>query len=388
MTAPAVVLTGDPTTRAEVTTVGVEEEFLLVECGSHLPARHGPAVVEAAAAVLGDQVQTEFFASQAEVCSSPTRSLDALRAELGRLRAVLREAATAAGCLLVGSGTPVVAGGTPPVTGSARYRRIRVHVGSVATAPDGSVSGCHIHVGVRDRAQALALNRLIRPWLPVVQALAVNSPFSCGRDTGFASWRHPAYRRWPTVGPAPVVDEAGYLATVGALLDSRVILDPAMLYWYSRPSEHVPTLEIRIADTSADLDTTVLLAALVRALASVFLAELRSEPDGAGPEARSPGTALVDAAHWASARHGLHGAGPHPATGLVQPMRVLVDALVERALPGLDAAGDTPFVLRTLGTLLSHGTGADRQRAVYGRRGRLGDVVGHLAEATAAGAAG
>ncbi|MEW1908690.1 glutamate--cysteine ligase [Kitasatospora sp. NPDC085895] len=370
----------------EVPTVGVEEEFLLVDRHSRLPVGRAPGVVKEASDVLGERVQTEFFTSQAEVCTRPARSLPELRADLVHLRAVLREAAAGADCRPVGTAMPVIADGHPPtITDSARYRRISEHVGAVATSPEGLVCGCHVHVGVPCRARALALNNRMRPWLPIVQALAVNSPFSAGRDTGYASWRHAFYRRWPTVGPAPRLDEPGYRATVGGLLDAGVILDTAMIYWYSRPSEHVPTLEVRVADTSADVDTTLLVAALVRGLATTMLAELPEDPVAAGPDgAGADTTAMIDAAHWSAALCGINGNGTDPVTGRVAPMRHLVDLLVERARPGLEAAGDVGTVRQLLAGLCTAGTGADRQRAAFARRGRYGDVVDELAALTAA----
>ncbi|MEV6211529.1 glutamate--cysteine ligase [Kitasatospora sp. NPDC051914] len=380
MTAPA-----RPRRVVEVPTVGVEEEFLLVDRHSRLPVGRAPAVVKEAADVLGEQVQTEFFTSQAEVCTLPVRSLPDLRADLVRVRSVLREAAAGADCRPVGTGMPVMTDGQPPaITDSARYRRICDHVGAVATSAEGLVCGCHVHVGVECRARALALNNLMRPWLPIVQALAVNSPFSAGRDTGYASWRHAFYRRWPTVGPAPRLDEPAYRATVGGLLDAGVILDTAMIYWYSRPSEHVPTLEVRVADTSADVDTTVLLAALVRGLAATLLSELPGDREPAEAcGTASDTTAMIDAAHWSAALSGIDGNGPDPVSGRIVPMRCLVDRLVERARPGLEAAGDLGTVRQLLAGLRTAGTGADRQRAAFARRGRYGDVVDEMAALTA-----
>ncbi|MFD0531210.1 glutamate-cysteine ligase family protein [Kitasatospora arboriphila] len=97
----------------EVPTVGVEEEFLLVDRHSRLPVGRAPGVVKEASDVLGERVQTEFFTSQAEVCTRPARSLPELRADLVHLRAVLREAAAGADCRPVGTAMPVIADGHP-----------------------------------------------------------------------------------------------------------------------------------------------------------------------------------------------------------------------------------------------------------------------------------
>ncbi|MFE2323312.1 glutamate-cysteine ligase family protein, partial [Streptomyces sp. NPDC059385] len=56
-------------------TVGVEEEFFLVDRRTGMPVARGPRVVEAARAVLGEQAQSEFFGAQVEVCTRPTARL-------------------------------------------------------------------------------------------------------------------------------------------------------------------------------------------------------------------------------------------------------------------------------------------------------------------------
>ncbi|MFF8606609.1 glutamate-cysteine ligase family protein [Streptomyces sp. NPDC015346] len=92
----------------EILTMGVEEEFVLVDPVSRAPVDRAPAVIGSAAAELGGQVQSEFFNAQVEVCTRPTASCRDLRGELARLRGTVGAAAAAANCLLVASGTPVV----------------------------------------------------------------------------------------------------------------------------------------------------------------------------------------------------------------------------------------------------------------------------------------
>ncbi|MFD3471435.1 hypothetical protein ACFWWM_34850 [Streptomyces sp. NPDC058682] len=71
--------------------------------------------MKAATAVLGEQVQAEFFGAQVEVCTRPTADLAELRSELALLRKVMGEVAAGEGCLLVATGTPVI----PPESGGA-----------------------------------------------------------------------------------------------------------------------------------------------------------------------------------------------------------------------------------------------------------------------------
>ncbi|WP_395358585.1 glutamate--cysteine ligase [Streptomyces sp. YH02] len=360
-------------------TMGVEEEFVLVDRTSRAPVDRAPEVIRAAARELGEQVQAEFYNAQIEISTQPTTSCRALRDELAWLRAVVARASHAGHCRPVASGTPVLPPEKPlTITDTERYRRMASHFASLVYPYSGLDSGCHVHVGTFDRETALALAHHMRPWLPVLQALAANSPYAERRDTGFHSWRSIEHARWPTVGPAPLLDEAQYLAHVTALVDDGTLLDRRMIYWYARPSEHVPTLEIRVADVNADLDTVVLLAALVRGLAGTLLPDVEAE----APPPAVPLPRLLRA-HGLAAAHGLAGMGLDPEDGTERPATELVERLVARARPGLDAAGDTAWVKDCWERVRSTGGGAAHQRAVYRRSGRFSAVVDAVAAVTA-----
>ncbi|MGW6563433.1 carboxylate-amine ligase [Streptomyces hydrogenans] len=369
----------------KILTLGVEEEFVLVDRLTRAPVNRAPQVIRRAARQLGGQVQTEFFNAQVEVCTEPTACREQLRAELSWLRSVVVAAAREAHCMPVACGTPALPPGEPlTVTDTARYRLMARRFRPLVTRDDGIarddglVCGCHIHLGSLDRRRALALALHMRPWLPVLQALAGNSPYAQRLDTGHDSWRAVEHARWPTVGPTPVLTEPQYLAHVARLVGDGPLLDDRMVYWHARPSEHVPTLEIRVADANARLDTVVLLALLARGLAAVLLDRV----DASVPPPEVPGGNLAHA-HRLAAAQGLAGTGLDPADGRARPAVELLDELIGFARPGLDASGDTSWVDEQWRRIRVDGGGATRQRAVFHRRGRLTDVVDELAAATA-----
>ncbi|MFI7356058.1 glutamate--cysteine ligase [Streptomyces avidinii] len=361
-----------------VSTMGVEEEFLLVDRLTGAPVPRAGPVIREASYLLGDLVQSEFYRCMIETCTRPTIDATDLRAQLHRLRVTVADAACASHCLLVASGTPVVPPTAPiPVTDTPRYRGMARHFGALVDGRLGIVCGCHVHVGTADRAQALFLANHVRPWLPALQALAVNSPFAGGLDTGYSSWRALEFGRWPTAGPAPLLDPAAYEETAEALVASGVLMDRRMIYWFARPSEHQPTIEFRVTDTNADLDTTLLVALLLRGLCATFLARADEDPPPPGIS-----VARLSEAHRCAARYGAAGFALDPFTGDHVPARALIEALVRTAGPGLRAAGDEAEVDRLLDALRSKGTGADRQRAALRRAGRLRYVVDELADLT------
>ncbi|GAA3368587.1 glutamate--cysteine ligase [Streptomyces sannanensis] len=356
-----------------VPTLGVEEEFLLTDLRTRAVVPCAPVVIKAARDHLGDRIEAEIFPSVVETRTSPVATLDGLAQELRNLRAGLAAAAAQAGCRAVAAGTAVVPPGGPlEITDKARYLRMAAEYGPLVTGDGGAgVCGCHVHIGVADRAEAVQLCNHLRPWLPALQALSANSPFHGGRDSGYASWRTMRWAQWPGTGPAPLLaDAAAYDALLDAMVDSGMMLDRRMVYWYARPSEHFPTVEVRVADVNADPDTVLLLSGLTRALATVLLAGIRrGEP---APDVLDP---VLRAAHWRAARDGLRGSGIDPVDGRPRPAVELVDRLVLRATPGLEAAGDLPLVRDLWQRQRKLGCGADRQRAAFRRRGDLRDVV-------------
>lgn len=350
---------------ARALTVGVEEEFLLAEPSGHLSDR--AAEVVAAAREDGGALQRELTVSQlesaTEVCTSGAELLD----QLSTLRARLARAAAARGLLVLASATAPLAEPDPPgVTPLPRYVHIAEGFGAVMHGMP--TAGCHVHVGIPDRPTGVRLSNWLRPWLPLLLALTTNSPFHTGRDTGYCSWRYLQWSQWPSAGPPPYfASVAEHDAVVAGLLDSGAALDPGMLYWDVRVSAKQPTLEVRVADVAPLAADAVLLALLVRALIAVA----GRSPAGMG-ECVSP--TLLRAYLWRAARDGTEGALPSPLTGRVTPVRDLTADLLGYVDPVL-TPDDRALVLAGVDRLDTLGTGAQRQRAAYRRRGRFRDVA-------------
>lgn len=376
--------TGTPPRRSplveQVLDFGVEEEFVLADRDSRSSATKAGRVIKDAAGDLGPRVQREFYRSQVELNSEPGVSAEAMRADLLRSRRLAAAAAQRAGCVLLASGTSILNDGRPAVTVDPRFATMVDKYGFLSDVPSES-NGCHIHLGTLERNEVLELSNRLRGWLPVLQALAANSPFAAGVDQGYASTRYFLQSGWPTFVPPPeFADEAHYERVAEGLVSSGVILDRKMIYWFARPSEHLPTLEVRIADVNADLDLTLLTVVLTRGLAGSLLAEARR-----GVPHRPVCGDCLHQAHRQAARHGLAGRWSDPATGRSASLGEGLRRLVARARPGLDAAGDTKLAHRLLAQVRRHGTGAERQRADLAAYGSLRRVVDRVAAATVAG---
>lgn len=364
--------------RAPAVTVGVEEEYLLVDPVSRKLSPSADKVVAGACGELGDRVSTEITRYQVEGRTDPHTDLAALARQLRATRGSIARAAGRLGLHIVSSGTPVLGHPVPPpFTGGPRYAESLAQFR--ALDHEQSTCACHIHVGVPDLPTALRVSNHVRPWLPALVTLAANSPFWGGQDTGYASWRTLVWGRWPVSGPPPFFESQSHFEDlVGDLIATGTTLDRGGVYWDIRPSHHVPTVEVRVADAASTVDDTVLLAGVVRALADTALRET-----AAGLPPPRPEPEILRAACWRAARDGLGGAGIDLSTRRLVPAAAQVDRLLDRTRPALERHGDLPLVSAAWARLRAHGTGADRQRAAFRRHGNPVDVVDHLIASTA-----
>ena len=88
--------------------VGVEEEFLLVEPGTERPQAVAATVLRAAGQAAGFDLEAELQQQQLETNSQPCQSLDDLHRELRRCRAAAAAAAGRAGAQVAALGTSPV----------------------------------------------------------------------------------------------------------------------------------------------------------------------------------------------------------------------------------------------------------------------------------------
>ncbi|MFB4319621.1 glutamate--cysteine ligase [Actinomadura sp. 21ATH] len=338
-------------------TLGVEEEFLLVEPLAGTPVPQAGLVLAAAGAhPAGGHYARELLTSQIEAATGVCGDLAEARRQIRDARAALAAAARREGLLLLSTGTPVRPGTVPVSDHDARCETIsRIYAGVVA---DYQSCGCHVHVGVPDRDTAVAVVNHLRPWLPALLALSANSPFDRGRDSGHASWRMVEQSRFPGSGVPPVfASAADYDRRVDRLVECGVVADPAMSFWLARLSPHLPTVEVRAADAAATAGEAVLQAAITRGLVGTALRDL-----AAGREAPPADPGVCAAAVWNAARYGLEGPGVDPFEERQVPVRQLLEALLEHITPALEETGDLREVRCLLATVLRVGSGAERQR--------------------------
>jgi len=365
---------------AEEFTVGVEEEYQIVHAGTRELRQRSARVLPEARSRAGDHVQPELYLSQIEIGTPVCRTLPEVRAEIVRLRREVIRAAELDGNRIAAAGThPFSHWGEQRLTPKERY--VGIFEDYQQLAREQLIFGCHVHVGIRDREAAIQVMNRARPWLHVLLALASNSPFWLGDDTGYASFRTAIWRRWPMAGtPHVFASRAEYDALVESLVRAGAISDATKIYWDVRPSARFETLEFRVTDVCMTVDEAVMVAGLARALARACygLAE-RDEPvTHARPE-------LLRAAKWRAARYGLEAELIDTEEVTLVPARAAVEKFLAFLRPALEEHGEWEEVSALARETLERGTGAARQRAAYERGGSLEGVVDLIVAQTARG---
>lgn len=349
----------------QLSTFGIEEEFILADRSTLLPASPTKQQKKALMALSSQsgRVTTEWLDCQIEYATPVLRTASEAFESLLDFRKKLSRTAHELGLIATSLGTaPQIADAPPAISEGERYREMATLAPAIAA--EQFINGMHVHVGIPDRESGvLALNGM-RRWLPVLTALSANSPLWRGADSGFASWRSIQYRRWVIYGTPPHLHNADdYDCHLTALQRSDLVDDEAMVGWLVRLSPRHQTVEIRACDVQLHAEDALTLALLIRALVN---AEIES------PIANAVPAELIDVAHWQAARFGLAGKLMDAQAQNSVPAATAVWTMFDRALPDLLRSDDEVRVRAGIRRLLRFGTGATRQREVFARAGLLG----------------
>lgn len=305
-------------------TLGMEEEYLLLDPKSGLPAWVAPEVsafLERTKRVADADVQRELLNCQLETATPVCETIEEATASLVNFRRELAGAAMKSGARAVSTASaPRMEAGQPQLTDKQRYHELKQNAQEIVA--DQYINGLHVHVSIPDRETGVhALNRM-RQWLPALVALSANSPLWLDRDSGYASWRTINYRRWPIQGvPPELAGAADYNRRVQRMIDIGAIIDVGVVTWLARLSEKYPTLEVRAADAQLTVGDSTLLAAIIRGLVMTAVQNAQADRPFDTPDSE-----LLDAAVWQAARHGLSGQLVRVRTGTLEPAAAVVQA--------------------------------------------------------------
>ncbi len=341
-------------------TIGIEEEYLLVDPETRDLLRDPPDhLMKECEEVLGPQVGHEFLRAQVEVGTKVSATVTEARDDLVRLRNGLRVVAERNGISFIAASThPFANWADQQITDRARYRMLADDLQTVVRRL--VICGMHVHVGIEDPDMRLDLMNQVTYFLPHLLALSTSSPFWNGVETGLKSYRMSVFYSLPRTGlPEHFSSWGEYQRHVDALVGAGVIEDATRLWWDIRPSARYPTIEMRIADISTRVDDGITIAALyLSLLGMLFRRRLDNQ------RWRSYSNMLISENTWRAQRYGVEGTLADFGKGILVPFADLVEEIIELVRPDAEEFGCLPEVERAT-DLVSEGTSADRQLAVY-----------------------
>jgi carboxylate-amine ligase len=325
-------------------TVGIEEEFALIDPGSLLLVPRFETLRAAAAAgdeVLSESISGELISSEIEIRSG--RGLDAedARARQAERRRRLFSLAAANGVALASTGThPLSDYREQHVIDTEHYRRVEDGLKYVAWR--NNTFSLHVHVGVQGADRAVKVCDRLRPVLPLLLAISANSPYVDGRDSGLHTARSQTFTKsFPRCGIPDVFGSwAAWAEYVEMLVRTRSIVEFTQLWWSVRPHHSFGTVEVRICDAQTTAQEADQLAALIVAC----VRRAAEEVDAGETPPDLPGR-LIEENMWRAIRFGLDGdlldltaspIEPYPATEALDRLRAWTGADV--ALPDLNGA--------------------------------------------------
>ena len=361
-------------------TLGVEEEYMLLDAGTLDLVQHIDTVLAAVSGSdLEDAIHPELMQSVVEISTPICRTVADAERELRRLRSSVGAVAQEKGLRVGSAGThPFSLFERQRITARDRYRALVDQLQYVARRE--LIFGMHVHVAVDDPEKAIRVLNGLLVHLPQLLALSASSPFWRGEPTGLSSTRQLVFAAFPRSGPPPrFFDYADYAEVVGQLERTGCVADYTHIWWDIRPHPRLGTIEIRICDAVTRLDDAVAIAAFCQALVKLY-----SERYDEGREIPTYHRILTSENKWLSARYGLEAPVMDLATG--RRNRVPVAQLVRRALRDVEPHARELGCERELEgvpEILGRGNGAEHQLRIFNANRDVFEVVQAIAELTA-----
>lgn len=359
-------------------TLGVEEEFQMVDRNTGQLVAHIHPILEKSSPYLGEHLKAEMLQSCVELVTNVCPNITALRLDLQQLHEQLAELIASEGLALISAGThPNGSWQDQPRTQHLRYEEMEEEYQDVGRSI--LIFGLHIHVGIDNHELAIPLMNQLRTWLPHLLALSTNSPFWENRNSGTKSHRSIIWKRFPRSGiPHVFSSTAEYDRFVETLIQTRCIDNAKRIWWDIRPHPFFDTIEFRVCDMPASLEDTLAIAALCQAMvAKLTWLHKRNITTYTQP------AHYIEENKWRAARYGLDAHivdfAQNRCLSVRDSLHELLD-FVDDVLDDLDIRHEIHYLRELIDN--PHGTGADRQLAIYAETGSVQAVTHYLMQKT------
>jgi carboxylate-amine ligase len=360
-------------------TLGVEEEYMVIDPVSRELKSHQHRIVDIASEAKNDNVKAEMHQAVVEVGTGICQNVDEAYEDIRHLRKTVSDIAHSLGLKIGASGThPFSHWSTQLITPNPRYDEIVNEMQEAARS--NLIFGLHVHVGIADKNMAIHIMNTVRYFLPHIYALSTNSPFWEGRNTGFKSFRTKVFDKFPRTGlPDYFSDWDDFKNYVNLLIRTKCIDNAKKIWWDVRVHPFYDTIEYRICDVPMRIEETIAITAVLQAL-TVKLYKLRLQNMSFIVYNR----ALISENKWRASRYGIDGKLIDFGKQEEVDTRLLIHELLEFIDDVVDDLGSRKAI-ESVHRILTQGTGADRQLAVFEKTNSLEKVVDYITEQTLVG---
>ncbi|MBD0332669.1 MAG: carboxylate-amine ligase [Chitinophagaceae bacterium] len=353
-------------------TLGVEEEYMVVDPATRELKSHEQKIVQEGQKVIKDKVKAEMHQAVVEVGTDICKDIDEAYQDVVVLRKTISDIASSLGLAMGAAGThPFSPWESQLITDHARYNEIVNELQEAARS--NLIFGLHVHVGMESREMANHIANSTRYFLPHIYALSTNSPFWEGRNTGYKSFRTKVFDKFPRTGiPESFESIEAYDNYVKLLMKTNCIDNAKKIWWDLRVHPFFNTVEFRICDVPLAVDETITLTALFQAVCAKIY-KLRSQNMNFIQYSR----ALINENKWRASRYGIDGYLIDFGKEEEINTRVLIYELLDFVDDVVDHLGSR-HRLTYVHKILEGGTGADRQLRVFEQAHNLVDVVDYI----------
>ncbi|HCT24419.1 MAG TPA: carboxylate-amine ligase [Chitinophagaceae bacterium] len=353
-------------------TLGVEEEYMVIDPHTRELKSHEQRIVQEGQKIIKDKVKAEMHQAVVEVGTDICANVDEAYKDVLTLRGTIAKIAGDLGLSIGASGThPFSHWESQLITDHVRYNQIVNELQEAARS--NLIFGLHVHVGMEDRKMAIHIANSARYFLPHVYALSTNSPFWEGRQTGYKSFRTKVFDKFPRTGiPDYFESIEAYDNYVNLLIKTNCIDNAKKIWWDLRVHPFFNTVEFRICDVPMNVMDTIAIAALFQAICAK-LYKLRAKNMNFMLYQR----ALINENKWRASRYGIDGTLIDFGKETEVNTRLLIYELLDFVDDVVDELGSR-HVIQHVHKMLEHGTGADRQLAVYKETNSLTSVVDYI----------
>lgn len=366
--------------KAPALTIGIEEEFQLIDPATRDLKSHILQILEDNKTILAERIKPEIHQSVAEVGTGICKTVADAEKEVVALRLFLKDLAHAQGLKIAAAGThPFADWREQQIFPNARYDQLIEEMQLIARA--NLIFGLHVHIGIEDRDLQISIMNEYRYFLPHLLALSTNSPFWIGTNTGLKSFRTKVFDRYPRTNiPDLYSSYSEFEGFVNLLIKTGCIDSGKKIWWDIRPHPIFPTLEVRVCDIPMRVSETLMLAGLMQALA-LKLYKLRSKNLGFRQYRR----ALIMENKWRASRYGIGGKLVDFGREEEITTRQLIDEMLEFVDAEMDELGSRKTIEDGVNFVLTNGTGADRQLDIWQKTRDIRKVVDFICEETVIG---